>query len=199
MKKILLLSTLVIGSVLINKASAQVDVNANIGVQPEWGPSGYDNAAYYYLPDIETYYCVPTRMFTWFENGQWVSSPYLPACYANYDLYSGYKIVLNERTPWLHFYDHRRIYAPYRYRHDQLLIRDARGYYGGGRANYGRAGYERATYGHADYSYNNYGRGNYAHSNYGGGRVVERRDEGHRGRVVERREDHGRSNDRGRR
>ncbi len=82
MKKILLLGTLVIGSVLINKASAQVDVNAdvnaNMDVQPEWGPSGYDNAEYYYLPDIETYYCVPTRMFTWFENGQWVSSPYLP-------------------------------------------------------------------------------------------------------------------------
>ena len=152
MKKILLLGTLVIGSVLINKANAQqFGISAAIGVQPQWGPYGYDNAEYYYLPDIETYYCVPTRQFTWFENGQWVSSPYLPECYANYDLYSGYKIVLNERDPWCHFNEHRRVYAPYRYRHDQVIIRDGggygRGYYGGGyaRPNYyaNRGGYER--------------------------------------------------------
>ncbi len=158
MKKILLLGALVIGSVLINKADAQqFGISATIGIQPDWGPYGYNNAEYYYLPDIEAYYCIPTREFTWFENGQWISSPYLPQCYANYDLYSGYKVVLNERDPWWHFNEHRRIYAPFRYRHDQVIIRDyrgGRGYYGGGyaRPDYyeNRGGYER----HGDWDRN---------------------------------------------
>src|SRR5882724_8014170 len=184
MKKILLLGILVIGSVMINKASAQVEFNANIGIeaQPDWGPSGYDNAQYYYLPDIEAYYCVPTREFTWFENGQWVTSPYLPQCYANYDLYSGYKIVLNERNPWFRFNEHRRIYAPYRFRHDQVIIRDSRprGYYGG--VNYGRSNY---GYNNSGRVYN-YGRtyehaNNYDHANYDN-RSYDRRVEDNRNR-----------------
>ncbi len=102
--------------------------------------------------------------------------------------------MLNEPgTPWLHFYDHRRMVCcilPVIAASDQVVIRDARGYYGAGygRANYGRTGYERATYGRADYGHNNNGRGNYVQGNYGGGRVAERREDGNRGRVVERNE-----------
>jgi hypothetical protein len=139
MKKLLLLGALIMGSVLVNNASAQIGAEINIGAQPQWGPSGYDYAEYYYLPDIEAYYCIPTRQFTYFDGYQWITSPYLPDWCSNYDLYSGYKVVINESTPWFHFNDHRVRYAPYRYRHDQLVIRDAggRGYYGAGRGYYG--------------------------------------------------------------
>jgi hypothetical protein len=126
MKRILLLGTLIIGGVLVNKADAQVHVSVNIGAQPEWGPSGYDYAEYYYLPDIESYYYVPTRQFTYFYRGRWVTSAYLPPRYRNYNLYSGYKVVINERNPWSHFNDHRGRYANYRYRHDQVVLRDYR-------------------------------------------------------------------------
>lgn len=37
---------------------AQVSVNVNIGTPPVWGPVGYTNMEYYYLPDIEAYYDV---------------------------------------------------------------------------------------------------------------------------------------------
>jgi hypothetical protein len=49
---------------------AQVRVNINIGSQPVWGPVGYDHVDYYYLPDIETYYYVPTRQFVYFNKWQ---------------------------------------------------------------------------------------------------------------------------------
>ncbi|HSC39620.1 MAG TPA: hypothetical protein VLD19_17165 [Chitinophagaceae bacterium] len=164
MKRILLLSSLLIGGVLANNAKAQFHVSVNIGVQPEWGPCGYDYAEYYYLPDIESYYCVPTRQFTWFDNGRWVTSAYLPNCYSNYDLYSGYKVVINERTPWYHFRDHRSMYADYRYRHDQPVIRTYRGYNDNGRY-YDNRGWHRGwdkdrgrDYGRNDRGWNN-GRG----------------------------------------
>lgn len=127
MKKLLLLGFLATGAFMVNKADAQIRLSVNIGAQPEWGPCGYDYAEYYYLPDIEAYYCVPTQQFTYFDDGRWVTAGYLPRRWSNYDLYSGYKVVINERNPWNHFYDHRARYAPYRYRHDQVVIRDYRG------------------------------------------------------------------------
>lgn len=140
MKKIFLLSGFFIGSFcFIKPASAQVHLNINIGVQPAWGPVGYDYAEYYYLPDIEAYYSVSDEQFVYFDDGRWITSAYLPQRCENYDLYSGYKVVINERNPWNHFYDHRSRYAPFRYRHDQVVIRDRRGFGGG---NYGHPYYE---------------------------------------------------------
>lgn len=139
MKKILLLSTIFISSLFIYKtADAQYQDNVNIDMQPAWGPSGYDYAENYYLPDVEAYYCVPSHQFVYFDNGNWCYSSSLPGRYANYDLYSGYKVVLNEREPWFHFNEHRVQYAPYRYRHDQVVIRDGRGY--------GRGGFNRPAF-----------------------------------------------------
>jgi hypothetical protein len=140
MKKILLLSTVFIGSLFIYKPAAaqyndngyQYQDNVNIDAQPAWGPSGYDYAENYYLPDIEAYYSVPRHQFVYFDGGNWCYSSSLPGRFANYDLYSGYKVVMNEREPWFHFNEHRALYAPYRYRHDQLVIRDNRGYARGG-------------------------------------------------------------------
>ena len=139
MKKRILLSTIIAASLFtVTAASAQVSVSVNIGMQPNWGPSGYDYAEYYYLPDVEAYYSVPRREFVYFDRGNWIFSASLPGRCGNYDLYSGYKVVINERDPWCHFNNHRIQYAPYRYRHDQVVIRDG-GYGRGG--YYGRPGY----------------------------------------------------------
>jgi hypothetical protein len=144
MKKILLLSTIVATSLLINKpADAQFQASINIGIQPAWGPSGYDYAENYYLPDVEAYYNVPRRQFVYFDRGNWVYASSLPGRCENYDLYSGYKVVLNERDPWFHFNNHRAQYASFRFRHDQGMIRDGRNYGGG----YGRPGFEGRGWG----------------------------------------------------
>lgn len=121
----MLLSLLAAGSLAFTiPASAQVHVNVNIGVQPDWGPSGYDYAENYYLPEVEAYYCVPRRQFVYFDRGDWVYASSLPGRCNNFDLYAGYKVVMNDRNPWYHFNEHRMQYAGYRYRHDQLCIRD---------------------------------------------------------------------------
>jgi len=173
MKKLLLLSTLIAGSVLINKADAQIRVSVNIGAQPEWGPGGYDYAEYYYLPDIEAYYCVPTHQYTYFEGGRWCTAGYLPRRCANYDLYSGYKVVINERNPWYHYNDHRVRYAPYRSRHDQLVIRDYRGRNDNGRY-YDNRGWHRGWDHDRGYERNGEGRGRDHDNGRGHGRGHDR-------------------------
>lgn len=92
---------------------AQVSVNVNIGTPPVWGPVGYTEMEYYYLPDIEAYYDVRAAQFIYLGGGTWVRSSRLPRQYRNYDLYSGYKVVLNDyhgRTPYVYYNKHRTKY-----------------------------------------------------------------------------------------
>ena len=128
MKRIILIATIVFAIVISTQtaqAQVRVGVNINVGSQPVWGPVGYDYAEYYYLPDIDAYYYVPRHQFIYLSGGQWVFSAALPARYHGYDLYSGYKVVLNEPRPYLHHAVYRERYAPYRGRHDQVIIRDS--------------------------------------------------------------------------
>jgi hypothetical protein len=114
---------LLIGSFGYNSIA---QIHINIGIQPIWGPVGYDEADYYYLPDIDAYYDVPHRQYVYMENNVWVTRGYLPPRYSNYDLYSGHKVVINEPRPWMHHDRYRTEYIQYRGRHDQQPIRDSR-------------------------------------------------------------------------
>jgi hypothetical protein len=125
MKKQLLVMALLLSS-LSMQLHAQVRFSVNINAQPVWGPVGYDRADYYYLPDIETYYSVPRHLYYYYDDGRWVSSAYLPSRYRDYDLYHGYKVVVNDPYPWQHHERYRDQYGQYRGRHDQEIIRDSR-------------------------------------------------------------------------
>ena len=96
-----------------SNSQAQVSVNVNIGTPPAWGPVGYSNLEFYYLPDIECYFDIRLSQFIYFNNGRWIHSKYLPKPYRNYDLYHGYKVVLNDyhgRTPYVYFKNHKAKY-----------------------------------------------------------------------------------------
>ena len=80
---------------------AQVNLQVNIGSQPNWGPRGYDHVDYYYLPEVESYYYVPTRQFVYLERNKWVHRKSLPARYRSYNLHQGRKIVINQPRPYL--------------------------------------------------------------------------------------------------
>ena len=122
MKKIML--TLFALVLLISfRASAQVSINVNIGSQPLWGPVGYDHVDYYYLPDVESYYYVPKKQFIYRDNGRWIFSMALPSRYRGYDLYSGYKVVVNSRNAYHNFDRDRVVYAKYKKRSGQRVIR----------------------------------------------------------------------------
>ena len=95
-------------------AQAQISLRVNIGTPPPWGPVGYIEARYYYLPDVEAYYDVPSSMFIYSYGGAWVHRRYLPRKYRSYDLYSGYKVVMKDYhgdTPYNQFAEHKRLYA----------------------------------------------------------------------------------------
>ena len=92
-----MLILIVAAGCLIHKpVAAQVSVNINIGAQPVWGPVGYDYVEYYYMPDIEVYYYVPTRRYVYLSNGNWIFAAALPSRYSYYNIYTGYKVVINE-------------------------------------------------------------------------------------------------------
>jgi hypothetical protein len=96
-----------------NLSYSQVSINVNIGTPPSWGPAGYSGIQYYYLPDIEIYYDIRAAQFIYFSAGVWHRSRYLPRQYRNYDLYSGYKVVLNDyhgSRPYSYFKNHKAKY-----------------------------------------------------------------------------------------
>jgi hypothetical protein len=106
---------------------AQLSISVNIGSQPTWGPVGYERADYYYLPDVESYYNVSTHQFVYLSNGRWTFAANLPGRYANYDLYSGYKVVVNRPRPYLNFNQDRVVYGKYKgWKGKQTIIRDSR-------------------------------------------------------------------------
>ena len=110
------LKIIVLGMVLFlaGTAQAQISVHFNIGTPPAWGPEGYSDVRYYYLPDVQAYYDVESSMFIYFEGSRWIHRSYLPNRYRNYDLYNGYKVVMRDyhgNTPYTQFSEHRRLYS----------------------------------------------------------------------------------------
>lgn len=106
------LKLIAVGIILLVSSSieAQISVNVNIGSPPAWGPSGYSSVEYYYLPDIQAYYDIRATQFIYFGGGRWIRSRNLPHQYRNYDLYNGYKVVLNDyhgSRPYSHYKEHK--------------------------------------------------------------------------------------------
>jgi hypothetical protein len=105
-----------VGIILIASSltQAQVSVNVNIGTPPSWGPKGYSNVEYYYLPDVQAYYDIRASQFIYLNvGGLWIRSRNLPNQYRNYDLYNGYKVALTDyhgAKPYTYFKNHRTKY-----------------------------------------------------------------------------------------
>jgi hypothetical protein len=110
------LKLLVIGILLFvaGSAKSQISVHLNLGSPPQWGPEGYSDVRYYYLPDVEAYYDVSSSMFIYKNGVTWVHRSSLPGRYRNYDLYKGYKVPMSDyrgRTPYSNFRQHKIQYA----------------------------------------------------------------------------------------
>lgn len=120
------MSVLLASSFMYKAADAQVKVslNINVGSQPEWGPSGYEHVDYYYLPDLDMYYNVPNRTYTYLQGNRWVTVNRVPSQYRNYDFYKGYKVVVNEANPWNRNTTYKTRYASYRGNSNQVNWRD---------------------------------------------------------------------------
>lgn len=106
--------------------NAQTQASTNINAQPIWGPVGYDYVENYYMPEIESYYNVHSKMFMYMIDGKWLTSSKLPSRYNKYDLYHGYKVIINEQNPYLHFNKHRTKFISFWNKRNQEPIRDSR-------------------------------------------------------------------------
>lgn len=118
------LKWIVCGTLLLAASftKAQVSVNVNIGAPPAWGPVGYTEAEYYYLPEIATYYDVRSSQFIYFGDGRWVRVHDLPPRYRGYDLYHGRTVILTDyhgREPYVYYKKHKaKYYGPTKFKHD---------------------------------------------------------------------------------
>ncbi|MEO6852129.1 MAG: hypothetical protein ABI166_15915 [Mucilaginibacter sp.] len=128
MKKIILTAAIFLSCLSFNLTHAQIrfSVGVNIGSQPEWGPVGYTHADYYYMPDVDAYYDVSAHQYIYLNNNIWIRGGTLPERYRDYDVYHGYKVVVNRPNPWRYNNNYRTKYARYKGRHDQPVIRDSR-------------------------------------------------------------------------
>ncbi|MBB6238726.1 hypothetical protein HDC90_003372 [Pedobacter sp. AK013] len=128
MKKLVLFAAVLMVSLFsINNAKAQVSLNINIGSQPVWGPTGYNHVDYYYFPDINAYYYVPSAQYIYPNGRHWVWANSLPAQYRNFDVYRTYKVVINEPKPYLRNNIYAARYGKYKnYGGRQSIIRDSR-------------------------------------------------------------------------
>lgn len=111
-----------------SSTNAQVRISAqiNINSQPDWGPSGYDYARYYYIPDADMYYDISSREYIYMNRGRWINTRVLPVAYQRYNFYNGYKVVINDRNPWLKHNQYKRMYSNNRNRGPQINWRDSR-------------------------------------------------------------------------
>ena len=126
MKKLLLI-TMIVVAFLFNtetKAQVRVNLNVNIGARPNWGVPGNYAGDYYYLPEIDSYYDIPRRQFIYFDGGGWIYASSLPYQYRDYDLYNGYKVVINEPRPYLNCQVYRERYSRYynNYRRPEVIV-----------------------------------------------------------------------------
>jgi len=150
------------GLFLFGSAQAQVSVNINLGSPPMWGPAGYADVQYYYLPDVYAYYDIHSSMFIYQSGGVWVHRSYLPSRYRNYDLYNGYKVVMTDyhgSKPYYHHSDYKRRYA--------------KGYHGPAQHNIGARPEHGNSYGHNPRS--SYKAASHNNSNHGDVKSNERR------------------------
>lgn len=103
----------------------QVSQSTNYGNAPQWGPAGYDDARYYYLPDIEAYYDIHYNVFIYYSGNTWVRRSYLPSRYRDYNLYDGYKVVItdyNGNSPYSNFNEYKLKYKKGYRGHEQRNI-----------------------------------------------------------------------------
>ncbi|MBG6235771.1 hypothetical protein IWX76_002352 [Pedobacter sp. CAN_A7] len=115
MKRLIVFAMLGFAALAVTPAKAQVSVNINIGSQPDWGPRGYNHVDYYYLPEVESYYYVPTRKFIYLSGGNWRHSNNLPSRYRGYNLHNGRKVVINSHRPYLQHNNYKKRYASHNY------------------------------------------------------------------------------------
>lgn len=114
-----LIAILISNFIFMGGCIVERDVQDNGYGPPPWAPTFTFGAVYYYFPDWEIYYYVPTARWIYYDGGTWIFAAALPVWCAHIDLFSSYKVTLNYRgdKPYIYHntyvvkYPARHIYA----------------------------------------------------------------------------------------
>ena len=113
MKKIYLLSAVVLAGLFANKAQAQISIHIGLNIparhvyvpapQPEviYNDDFDDSDDYYYLPEVEAYYSIPLQCYFYNDGGRWIRAQYLPGAYRNYDWRTARRFEVRGRRPYM--------------------------------------------------------------------------------------------------
>jgi hypothetical protein len=187
MKKIYLLSAIVLAGLFANKAQAQISVHIgfNLPVRHVYVPApqpeviyndDFDNSDdYYYLPEVEAYYSIPLQCYFYNDGGRWIRAQYLPGAYRNYDWRNARRFEVRGRRPYMNHDVYRGRWGgnpnrgDWNRRNNNYANRGNSGNGQWGRDN-NRGDYGRGSYGQRDRD--DRGRGGYGQPdrNQGGGR-----------------------------
>ncbi|MBK0378867.1 hypothetical protein [Mucilaginibacter segetis] len=158
MKKIALLSAILMGGMVYNTANAQISIHIGLNIPthrvyvpvqtsvPVYNDEFDDSDDYYYLPEVDAYYSIPRRAYFYFDGGRWISAAYLPGAYRDFDWRTARRYEVHARRPYLHAEVYRSRYG------------------GNARYDWGR---DNNYANHNNHNYNNNGWGNENRNRYG--------------------------------
>ena len=93
-------------------------ISTNIQAQtevdlPNWAPKYIPETRYYYLPEIEIYYDIPSKMYIYYHENGWIRSENLPKKYRRYNLVEATKVSLFDigPNPYVYNENHRTQYS----------------------------------------------------------------------------------------
>ena len=118
LRKAMLIVLITMSTFMLKSASAQVNISFNVNTQPLWGPANVDYVEYYYLPEVDVYYNVPTSQYVYLSRGKWITVNTLPASY-RVDLYRTYKVVINEKRPYMNHSMYKTKYVKYKHSYNK--------------------------------------------------------------------------------
>lgn len=96
----IMLTTFLVCAFIYN-SNAQIKINVNINPLPDWGPTEVEEVEYYYMPEYDIYYYARKKQFVYLSGSNWVFAHKLPSRFSTVNLYSTYKVVINEPRPYL--------------------------------------------------------------------------------------------------
>lgn len=121
LKKSIGITLVLLSALFVQPSKAQVNVSFNVNMQPLWGPANVNYVEYYYLPEVDVYYNVPTSQYIYFSGGNWLTVTNLPSRY-QVDLYRTYKVVINEPRPYMNHNRYKTKYGKYKHYHNKQSV-----------------------------------------------------------------------------
>ncbi|HTD98086.1 MAG TPA: hypothetical protein VK668_02325 [Mucilaginibacter sp.] len=115
MKRIAIISAIVMSGLLYNTANAQVRIRVGFNLSPRpvyvqpaapveyVEPANYDgDEDYYYLPEVDAYYSVTEQCYYYNDGGNWITAAFLPGAYHDFNWHTARRYEVRAPRPYMH-------------------------------------------------------------------------------------------------